>query len=126
MSGRMRVVVAGVEYPLTLNTSDVAKLFDCSPELLQRQVGSGQLPCEPLRLGNRLRWPTLKVAAAVGLVAEVVEDDGRVMDSQLAASCDGGVGDCRSQVAIGARDDPGHLGPLRSYRGRTSGRDRHD
>ncbi len=68
----VRVRVAGVDYAATMSTQEVSALFDCSAELLQRQAGKGQLPVEPLRLGNRLRWPTLLVAAAVGLPAVAV------------------------------------------------------
>lgn len=66
------ICVAGVDYPPTLSTPEVAEFWSCSSELLQRQVGTGLLPVEPLRLGNRLRWPTLAVAQAVGLPTEVL------------------------------------------------------
>jgi hypothetical protein len=65
------ICVAGVDYPPTIPTVKTAEFWSCSPEFLQRQVGTGRLPVEPLRLGNRLRWPTLAVAQAVGLPAEV-------------------------------------------------------
>ena len=72
----VRVRIAGVDYPPTLSTGDVATgFFDCSPEFLQRQRGQGTLPVEPLLLGNRLRWPTIEVAKAVGLPFEVVDDE---------------------------------------------------
>jgi hypothetical protein len=65
----VKVIVAGVEYPATLSTAEVAALWSCSPDLLQREVGRGRLPVEPLRLGKRYRWPTLLVARAIGLPA---------------------------------------------------------
>ena len=72
----MKVIVAGVEYPPTMSTTEVAELWSCSPQLLQCQVGSGKLPVEPLRLGCRYRWPTILVAQAVGLPVAVEVPDG--------------------------------------------------
>jgi hypothetical protein len=72
----MKVMVAGVEYPPTLSTAEVAELWSCSPQLLQSQVGTGKLPVEPLRLGCRYRWPTTLVAQAVGLPVVVEAADG--------------------------------------------------
>lgn len=92
MGNTVKVLVAGVEYPLTLSTAEVAKLFNCSAELLQRQVATGQLPCEPLRLGHRLRWPTLKVASAVGLSAELIEVGGGDDRTPTPASYEGPTG----------------------------------
>lgn len=66
------VVVAGTAYPATLSTAEAAQWFNCSPERLQTERGSGRLPVEPLQLGHRLRWPTALVAQAVGLDAEIV------------------------------------------------------
>ncbi len=78
----IRVRVGDVDYPATLSTEEVATgFFDCSAELLQRQAGKGQLPVEPLRLGNRLRWPTLLIAQAVGLPAVLVEGYGSGAES---------------------------------------------
>lgn len=70
-AGPVRVVVAGITCGATLSTAETAALFQCSPELLQREVGTGRLPVEPLTLGHRLRRPTLLVAQAIGLPAKV-------------------------------------------------------
>lgn len=72
----IRVLVAGQPYPPTVATSQVAEWWSCSPELLQREVGGGDLPVEPLKLGRRYRWPTVAVAAAAGLPVEVVTEPG--------------------------------------------------
>ena len=76
----VKVIVAGVEYPPTMSTAEVAELWCCSSQLLQCQVGSGKLPVEPLRLGCRYRWPTTLVAQAVGLpvVVEVPDSHERL------------------------------------------------
>lgn len=71
-----RAVVAGRAYPPTLSTDEAAALLGCHRALLQAERGKGTLPVEPLQLGSRLRWPTLAVAQAVGLPAEVVHGDG--------------------------------------------------
>jgi hypothetical protein len=72
----VKVIVAGVEYPLTMSTAEVAEMWSCSPQLLQSQVGSGKLPVEPLTLGCRYRWPTILVAQAMGLPVVVDVTDG--------------------------------------------------
>lgn len=67
------VLVAGVEYPPTLSTAQVAALLSCSSEWLQQAARSGDLPAGLVahRLGTRLRWPTAAVAAALGWPVEV-------------------------------------------------------
>jgi hypothetical protein len=69
------VIVAGVGYPATLSTIEAAAWLGCSPERLQAERGTGRLPVEPLTLGRRLRWPTVLVARAIGLEAEIVLAD---------------------------------------------------
>lgn len=69
MNGRLMFEVAGRRYRATMSTAEVAELFGCSPERLQSERGQGTLPVEPLQLGRRLRWPTVLVAAALGLEA---------------------------------------------------------
>jgi hypothetical protein len=55
-----------------MSTQEAAELLSCTPEVLQRDRGKGTLPVEPLQLGRRLRWPTMKIAAALGL--QLVDD----------------------------------------------------
>jgi hypothetical protein len=42
---------------------------------MRGKVGTGQLPCEPLRWGHQYRWPTVAIARALGLDFEVVAAD---------------------------------------------------
>jgi hypothetical protein len=60
-----------------MSTGEVAELFGCSPERLQNERGRGTLPVEPLQLGRRLRWPSVLVAAALGLEAVQLDDQTR-------------------------------------------------
>lgn len=69
------VRVGGQTYPLTLSTAEAAEFLGCSAQRLQAERGTGRLPIEPLTLGRRLRWPTLDVARAVGLDAELIHPD---------------------------------------------------
>lgn len=69
------VQLNGRTYPLTLSTEEAAEFFDCSAQRLRAERDSGTLPVKPLTLGHRLRWPTLAVAQAVGLPAELVYPD---------------------------------------------------
>jgi hypothetical protein len=81
------IVVAGRAYPPTLSTDEAAALLGCHRALLQAERGKGTLPVEPLQLGHRLRWPTLAVAQALGLPAEIVHGDGDA--AGIAARCAG-------------------------------------
>jgi hypothetical protein len=83
------IVVAGQAYPPTLSTDEAAALLGCHRALLQAERGKGTLPVEPLQLGNRLRWPTLAVAEAVGLPAEVVHGDSDAARDAARAQHDG-------------------------------------
>lgn len=67
--------IAGRRYGATMSTAEVAELFCCSTERLQQERGRGTLPVEPLQLGRRLRWPTVLVAKALGLVIDSSTDD---------------------------------------------------
>ena len=51
----------------TLSTDEAADLFGCTPDTLYELVKRGEAPVEPLRLGRRLRWPTRKVLAVLGI-----------------------------------------------------------
>lgn len=66
------MIVAGRPYPPTLSTAETAELWGCSPERLYAERDRGTLPVEPLALGRRYRWPTLRVAEALGLPVEIV------------------------------------------------------
>ncbi len=66
--------IAGRHYRATMSTGEAAALLGCTPERLQTERGRGTLPLEPLQLGRRLRWPTVKVAEALGLQAVQVAE----------------------------------------------------
>ncbi len=76
-----RVRVAGVDHPPTVNTETAARWLSCTPELLQRERGTGRLPVEPIALGRRLRWPTFALAAAAGLPVEITPPDAEAPDA---------------------------------------------
>jgi hypothetical protein len=63
----VEVVIFGDRYGPTMSTEEAARLLCCTPEVLQRDRGKGTLPVEPLQLGRRLRWPTMKIAEALGV-----------------------------------------------------------
>ena len=58
-----------------LSTAQTAQLWGYSPERLYAELGRGTLPVEPLALGKRYRWPTLRVAEALSLPVEIVHQD---------------------------------------------------
>lgn len=64
------IEIYGKRYGLTMSTHEAAELLACTPEVLQRDRGKGTLPVEPLQLGRRLRWPTMKIATALGVELE--------------------------------------------------------
>jgi hypothetical protein len=70
--GPVTMIVAGTPYPPTLSTAQTAQLWGCSPERLYAELGRGTLPVEPLALGKRYRWPTLRVAEVLSLPIEIV------------------------------------------------------
>jgi hypothetical protein len=71
LTGPVTMIVAGRPFPPTLSTAQTAELWGCSPERLYAELGRGTLPVEPLALGRRYRWPTLRVAEALGLPVEI-------------------------------------------------------
>jgi hypothetical protein len=76
-TGRLvTMIVAGRAFPPTLSTAETAELWGCSAERLYAELGRGTLPVEPLALGRRYRWPTIRVAEVLGLTVEVVYGDG--------------------------------------------------
>jgi hypothetical protein len=84
------VEIAGLLYPATLNTTEAAAWLGYTAETLTHKRGTGILPVEPLELGRKLRWPTIAVAAAVGLQATVVAADAlpdtTTVDAELVGS----------------------------------------
>ena len=70
MGNKPSFEIFGRRYGATMSTVEAAELLGCSPERLQQQRGKGTLPVEPLQLGRRLRWPTLLVADALGIVLD--------------------------------------------------------
>jgi predicted DNA-binding transcriptional regulator AlpA len=58
----------------TITTDRFAHLIGCSPQLVYRRLEEApdELPCLPIRLGRRLRWPTAKVAQVLGVSPEFV------------------------------------------------------
>lgn len=71
----MKIRLGSMELPATVGTEGAAELLGSSVDTLQRLAGSGQLPVEPLRVGSRLRWPVARIAEALGLPVEFVEED---------------------------------------------------
>lgn len=53
--------------PPTLSTEQAAQLLGISTDLAYELVRRGEAPVEPLRLGRRLRWPTARLLAVLGL-----------------------------------------------------------
>ena len=53
--------------PPTLDGHQTAEILGCSYWMLLELVKAGRAPVEPLRLGRRLRWPTIAVLAVVGI-----------------------------------------------------------
>ncbi len=61
-------------YEPTLSTNTAARFFNTTRHQLIRRIGSGLLPFEPIALGSRrYRWPTCKVADALGIGWTLVE-----------------------------------------------------
>ena len=52
----------------TLGAEELAELYGCARwTILQHK---DELPVKPIRVGNRLRWPTLPVLRSLGLAPE--------------------------------------------------------
>lgn len=58
------------QLPTTIDGHQVADLWGCSYWCVLEQVRSETCPVAPLRLGRKLRWPTAKVLASVGLAID--------------------------------------------------------
>lgn len=54
----------------TLDTERTAQLYGVSRWALYDAVREGRAPVTPLRIGNRLRWPTRWVLRSLGLEEE--------------------------------------------------------
>ncbi len=57
------------DLPPTLDAKVVADMLGCSIWALYDSVKAGACPVEPLRVGRKLRWPTVLVLRALGLEA---------------------------------------------------------
>lgn len=66
----------------TMAATEVAEVWGCSAWAVYEMVRSQTCPVEPLRLGRKLRWPTARVLASVGLDGS----DGRAATYQPADS----------------------------------------
>jgi hypothetical protein len=53
--------------PATLDVHEVGRLYRMHPINVYKNAKAGLLPVAPLRVGNRLRWPTEAVLASLGL-----------------------------------------------------------
>lgn len=62
-------------YEPTLNTTEAATFLATSRSQLLQLTGQGILPVEPLKLGRRHRWPTCKIADALGIPWTLVPRD---------------------------------------------------
>jgi hypothetical protein len=91
----------GTSRATTINTYRLAELIGCSAQLIYRQLETHpeELPVQPITLGRRYRWPTIKVAQALGLTPEfVVNGCAHDLDAVSAGAAspevdDGDVGD---------------------------------
>lgn len=55
------------DLPPTIDADVMAELLGCSRWTVYDLARRGELPVAPLKMGRRLRWPTLKVLDALGL-----------------------------------------------------------
>jgi predicted DNA-binding transcriptional regulator AlpA len=55
------------DLPSTLGAPQVADIWGCSEWAVYAMVKANSCPVAPLRLGRKLRWPTLPVLRSVGL-----------------------------------------------------------
>jgi len=68
----MRLADLG-DLPPTLSTEQAAEVLGCGVDHLWKLAREGGAPVEPLRLGHRLRWPTVAVLRSIGIDPEVGE-----------------------------------------------------
>lgn len=61
------LTINGHDLAPTLSTDEAASLLGCSVDVLYDGARSGTAPVEPLRLGTRLRWPTARLLAVLGI-----------------------------------------------------------
>lgn len=59
--------------PPTLSTREAAEVLGVGVDHLWSLARSGESPVAPLRLGKRLRWPTVAVLRAVGVEVSVTD-----------------------------------------------------
>jgi hypothetical protein len=65
------------DLPTTLNTEQAAELLGVSRGALWASSRDGDAPVAPIKVGRALRWPTLPILRALGLVVET-DGDGEV------------------------------------------------
>lgn len=65
--------------PPTLTTEQAAPIFGCGVDHLWKLARDGKAPVEPLRLGNKIMWPTARVLAAIGLDPETPSEAAEVV-----------------------------------------------
>jgi hypothetical protein len=71
----VRLLVGGREMPATLNTVQAAEFLGVDRQTLIARRGTGMLPVEPLNVGHRLKWPTARIADALGIPWEIIPED---------------------------------------------------
>lgn len=69
-SAPLSIMVGGVPLPVLMTTEQASGLLDCSTDVLYDGARNGTAPVEPLRLGTRLRWPTMKLLEVLGIVPD--------------------------------------------------------
>jgi predicted DNA-binding transcriptional regulator AlpA len=63
------------DLPPTISTEETAEIWGVGVDHLWALVRAGKTPVEPLKLGRKLRWPTAKVLASIGLEPEQPTSD---------------------------------------------------
>ncbi|WP_034266866.1 helix-turn-helix domain-containing protein [Haloechinothrix halophila] len=64
--------------PRVLTPSEFARLFGVGKSTVYDAIGTGRLPIEPIRIGNRWMFPTLPVIRLLGYEADrAAAEEGR-------------------------------------------------
>jgi len=69
----------------TLGADEVAALLGVSPWLVYQQARAGECPIAPIRVGRRLRWPTVAVLGVLGLANGATTTDATLLRNGDAA-----------------------------------------
>jgi hypothetical protein len=67
-----RVRVGAEVYPALVPTDVAASWLGTTPHRLRERIDDAAFPVQPVRMGHRYKWPTLTLARAAGLDAEIV------------------------------------------------------